>query len=141
MRQIQHVVKLVGDGIQPPDTPVANVGQIMRGIVDLAASVVFNSVSVTVTIEGTEEKAPQTGKECEAVGDAAAALIESGNLLLMGSRALDKGDWLAYSEALMEAGEAALRATQAKSADRLLETGGAIYEACDNWHRKYRRGQ
>ena len=45
------------------------------------------------------------------MGNSAAALIESGNLLLMGSRAVDKGDWVKMSQAMIEAGKAALKAT------------------------------
>ena len=69
-------------------TPVASVKQIMKGIVGPAAQRVFDSVGTSVTRNGTEEKAPRTGEEWEAVGNDAAALIESGNLILtaIGSR-------------------------------------------------------
>jgi hypothetical protein len=120
--------------------PVANVRQIMRGIVGPAAAAVFTSVSTTVSFNGIEEKAPKTDEEWEAVGNSAAALIESGNLLLLGSRAVDKGDWVKMSQALSEASKVALRATQAKSADQLLASGEAINESCDNCHQKYQRG-
>jgi hypothetical protein len=120
--------------------PVASVKQIMKGIVAPAATAVFNAVSTTVTRNGTEEKAPQTDEEWEALGNSAAALIESGNLLLMGSRAVDKGDWVAQSQALIEAGKAALKATQAKSAEQVLASGDGVNMSCDNCHRKYQRG-
>ena len=41
-------------------TPVGSVRQIMRGIVDPAATTVFGAVSTTVTAAGVEEKAPTT---------------------------------------------------------------------------------
>ena len=44
----------------PITTPVATVKQIMKGIVAPAATVVFNSVSTTVSIRGIEEKFPAT---------------------------------------------------------------------------------
>jgi len=121
-------------------TPVASVKQIMKGIVAPAATAVFNSVSSTVTAKGTEEKAPQTDEEWEALGNTAAALIESGNLLLMGSRAVDKGDWVTQSQALIEAGKAVLKATQAKSTEQVLASGEALNMSCDDCHRKYQRG-
>ena len=121
-------------------TPVASVKQIMKGIVAPAATVVFNSVSTTVTVKGVEEKAPQTDEEWEAVGNSAAALIESGNLLLIGSRAVDRGDWVKESQALIEAAKVALKATQAKSAEQLLASGEAVNMSCDNCHREYQRG-
>ena len=114
--------------------------QIMKAIVRPAATVVFESVSTTVSSRGTEEKAPRTQDEWEIVGNSAAALIESGNLLIMGSRAVDQDDWVKMSQALIDAGKVALRATEAKSAERLLASGEAINESCDNCHRKYQRG-
>ena len=120
-------------------TPVATVKQIMKGIVAPAATAVFNSVSSTVSIKGVEEKAPANDEEWEALGNSAAALIESGNLLLMGSRAVDKGDWVKYSQELIDSGTATLKATQAKSADQVLASGEKVNESCDNCHRKYQR--
>ena len=121
-------------------TPVASVKQIMKAIVAPAATVVFNSVSTTVSFKGTEEKAPQTDEEWEIVGNSAAALIESGNLLMMGSRAVDKGDWVKQSQALIEAGKSALKATQEKDAEGVLGAGEAVNMSCDGCHRKYQRG-
>ena len=121
-------------------TPVASVKQIMKGIVAPAATTVFEAVSTTVSFRGTEEKAPHTEAEWEEVGNSAAALIESGNLLLMGSRAIDQGDWVKMSQALIDAGKGALRATQAKSPEQVLTAGEAVNASCDNCHRKYQRG-
>jgi hypothetical protein len=120
-------------------TPVASVKQIMKGIVAPAATAVFNSVSTTVSAKGTEEKAPETEEEWEALGNSAAALIESGNLLLMGSRAVDKGDWVKFSQQLIDSGKLALKATQAKSAEQVLMSGEKVNESCDDCHRRYQR--
>jgi len=120
--------------------PVASVKQIMKGITGPAATTVFNAVSFTMTPKGTEEKAPHTDEEWEAVGNSAAALIESGNLMLIGSRAADQGDWVKMSQALIDAGTLALRATEAKSADRVMAVGEDVNASCDNCHRKYQRG-
>ena len=121
-------------------TPVASVKQIMKGIVAPAATTVFNSVSTIVSVKGIEENAPHTDEEWEQVGNSAAALIESGNLLMMGSRAVDKGEWVKMSQALIDAGKVALKATQAKSAEGVLGAGEAVNTSCDNCHRKYQRG-
>ena len=120
--------------------PVASVKQIMKGITGPAATTVFNAVSFTMSSRGTEEKAPHTDEEWEAVGNSAAALIESGNLMLIGSRAVDKGDWVKMSQALIDAGTVALRATVAKSADQVMAAGEDVNVSCDNCHRKYQRG-
>jgi hypothetical protein len=120
-------------------TPVATVKQIMKGIVAPAATAVFNSVSSTVSAKGIEETAPQSDEEWETLGYSAAALVESGNLLLMGSRAVDKGEWVKFSQDLIAAGRDALKATQAKNADQVLASGEKVNESCDNCHRKYQR--
>ena len=73
-------------------------------------------------------------------GNSAAALIESGNLLLMGSRAIDKGDWVKMSQAMIEAGKLALKATEDKSAEGVLAAGEEVNASCDNCHRRYQRG-
>jgi hypothetical protein len=121
-------------------TSVATVKQIMKGIVGPAATTVFNAVSTTVTAKGIEDKAPQTAEEWEVVGNSAAALIESGNLLLLGNRVVDKGDWVKMSQQMIEAAKVALKAVEAKSADQVLASGEAINNSCDTCHRKYQRG-
>ncbi len=120
-------------------TPVASVRQIMSGIVAPASAVVYGAVATTVTAKGMEEKVPANDAEWARVADSAAALAESGNLLLMGGRAVDQGDWATISRALIEAADTALKAAEAKSADGVLEAGGAINETCDNCHAKYQR--
>src|SRR5262245_5343360 len=119
-------------------TPVASVKQIMNGIVGPAANRVFASVGSVVSANGTEERAPHTDAEWEAVGNDAAALIESGNLILMNGRAVDGGDWVKMSEAMIEAGKIVLRAVEARSPDKVFESGEALNESCDNCHQKYK---
>jgi hypothetical protein len=120
-------------------TPVATVRQIMNGIVQPAARTVFGAVGTIVSASGTEERAPKNAQEWEEVADSAAALIEAGNLLLMGNRVVDKGDWIKMSQAMITAGRKALKAAQARSADDVLAVGEDIYVACDNCHRRYQR--
>jgi hypothetical protein len=122
----------------PVMKPVANVKQIMQGIVNPAATAVFEAVSTTVSFKGVEEKAPRTDAEWEAVGASAAALVESGNLLMLGSRAVD-ADWIKMSQALADASVVALKAIEAKNAEGLLAAGEGIYDACTVCHQKYLR--
>ena len=119
--------------------PVASVRQIMRGIVDPAATVVFGAVSSTMTAAGLEEKAPKTPEEWERVANSAAALAEAGNLLMVGSRAIDHKEWAEFSRQLSAAGAEALRAAEAKDADGVFGSGEGIYASCDGCHRKYER--
>lgn len=120
-------------------TPVASVLQIMRGITAPAARAVFDSVATIITPNGTEERAPRTAEEWNAVGDSAAALVESGNLLMLGDRAIDKGDWMTMSRALMDASRVALEAAEAKNVEALFGSGETINATCENCHQRYQR--
>jgi len=119
---------------------VASVKQIMKGITGPAAGVIFDAVTTTVTKEGVEDVAPQTEAEWETVGNSAAALVESGNLMLIGSRVVDTGDWVKMSRAMIDSGKMVLRATQEKSPQKILEAGEIMNKTCDTCHAKYSRG-
>lgn len=123
----------------PVISPVASVRQIMDGIVAPGAMVIFESVSTTITQAGIEEKAPSTDLEWAYVGTHAASLVEAGNLLLLGNRAVDQGDWVKMSRALMDAGQDVLKAVEARSADDVLAAGEKVNMACDACHMRYLR--
>jgi hypothetical protein len=123
----------------PALVPVATVKQIMDGIVMPAAASVWDSVSTIVDAKGIQENQPRTDAEWAAVGASAAALVESANLLVMGDRAIDQGEWVTMSRAMSDAAMVALKATQAKNTDGILAAGEAINTTCDNCHQKYQR--
>jgi hypothetical protein len=123
----------------PVMTPVASIKQIMNGIVAPAAKAVFDSVGTIVSAAGIEERRPKNDEEWAALGDSAAALVESGNLLVMGDRAVDRGDWVKMSQALVDAGMMALEAAEAKDADGILTAGSIINTSCDTCHQRYQR--
>ena len=123
----------------PALTPVASIKQIMNGIVNPDAYVIYNAVGTKTSAKGVEEIAPQNDEEWATVGNAAAALIESGNLLLMGARAVDKGDWVKMTRDFTDASKAALEAAAAKNADGILMAGGDLNTTCDTCHAKYQR--
>ena len=119
--------------------PVGTVKQIMRGIVGPAAIVVFASVGSRVTAAGTEEWAPRSDADWEAVENSAVALAEAGNLLMMEGRAVDKGEWVKMSQAMIDAAKIVLKATDAKSAADVFASGEVVYDSCNNCHGTYQR--
>jgi hypothetical protein len=123
----------------PVTTPVASIAQIMNGIVQPNATTVYNAVGTFVSTAGVKEVAPQNDEEWAAVGASAAALIESGNLLLLGSRLVDTGDWVKMTRAFMDASQMVLEAAEAKDTDGILDTGSTLNETCDTCHAKYQR--
>ena len=123
----------------PVAVPVASVNQIMGGITGPAATVVYNAVGYIVTAEGVEEIVPETDEEWAVIANSAAALVESGNLLLLGDRAVDDGDWVAITRALIDAGTTALNAAEAQDVEGILAIGGDINTTCDDCHAQYQR--
>ena len=123
----------------PPVVAVGSIKQIMAGITGPAASVVYNAVGTVINSEGIKEIAPQNDDEWAVVANGAAALVESGNLLLIGHRVVDNGDWITMARAMIEKATVALKAAEAKSTEGLLASGGDINTTCDNCHAKYQR--
>jgi cytochrome c556 len=123
----------------PAIVPVATMKQVMTGIVSPASNAIFNAVSTTVSDKGVEEVAPHTDEEWAALGNQAAALAEAGNLIMMPGRAIDNGDWMKMSQAMIDAARQAMKAVDAKSAEGILAAGEPVNESCDNCHQRYRR--
>jgi len=119
--------------------PVGSVKQIMIGITNPSAYVVYEAVGTKNTAKGIEEIAPQTDEDWAKVESAAAAVAESGNLILTGNRAIDKGDWVKMTHDMMDKAQLAMKAAQAKDKDKIVETGGDLNTTCDNCHAKYSR--
>jgi len=123
----------------PAITPVATTKQIMNGIVGPAANAIFNAVSTTVSEKGIEEVFPRNDEEWAALGNQAAALAEAGNLMLVEGRAVDNGDWIKMSQAMIDAGKQTLKAVEAKSTEGVLGAGESVNTSCDNCHQRYMR--
>src|SRR5262249_61787967 len=123
----------------PLTPPVASVKQLMNAIVMPNANVIYNAVGTIMTGATVEEIAPKNDKEWAAVGDSAAAIVESGNMLLVGDRLVDKREWLAYTQRFIAAGKPALRAANEKKPDGVLAAGGDLNDTCGACHEKYQR--
>jgi len=121
----------------PAAAPVASVKQIMQGIVVPASMRIYNAVSTTVTEKGTEEVVPRNDGEWEIVGSSAVALVEAANLLKVGDRARDRGDWMRMSDALAKAAMQSYRAAEKKDVEALLAAGEVLNNSCGSCHRNY----
>ena len=124
----------------PPPVPfkaVADTKLLMQSVVDPNADLVWDAVKIIDTKEGTQDIRPRTDAEWTAVRNAAVAVAESGNLLMMVPRAKNGGEWMQLAQDMITTGEAAIRAAEAKNAEKLFTVGGDIYDSCSNCHRKY----
>ena len=109
--------------------PVANVYQLMKGIVIPSSDVVWH-----VAMEP-----PKDDQEWTVVQNNALTLAEAGNLLMVGSRAKDQGNWIKAAQALVDAATVVLQAAQAKNVDALNDAGDGLVRVCRNCHTQYKQ--
>jgi hypothetical protein len=121
----------------PPFDPQASVKELMVSIVDPAADVLWDSVGTVISEEGIEEWYPKTDEEWSSVRASAVTIMESGNLLMIGTRARDRGMWMELSKGLIDAGRAAVEAAESKNPDAVFAVGEEVYVACDRCHALY----
>ena len=121
----------------PPFHTTLTTKQLMTWIIDPNATAIWGSVGSVSTDTGTEEKHPQTDEEWSKFRNAAATLVESGNLLMLDGRAVDKDQWMATARGMADAAAQVLEAAEAKDVEAYFDAGGALYEACTACHSKY----
>jgi hypothetical protein len=139
--------------------PTATVKDVMDYIVIPSSEALFNAVGSTTGPNGAEEHAPKTDADWAAVRQRAVLLIEAGNLLTIPGRHVagpkDKSQnpgselepaemdalvakspavFAQKAQGLVGAALIALKAIDAKSAERLSDAGGDIDEACESCH-------
>jgi hypothetical protein len=121
----------------PPFKPLADNKLLMSAMIDPNADIVWEAVKTIDTKEGTEEIRPQNAEQWTAVRNAAVTLAESGNLLMMVPRAKNGGEWMTLAQRMIDTSEEAIKAAEAKNAEKLFTVGGDIYDSCSACHQKY----
>jgi len=81
---------------------------------------------------------PSNNAEWGSIQRSALMLAESGNLLMVGSRARDQGNWIKDAKLLVDVGAAAYKAARAKDMDAILALNEQLYTACVTCHQDYR---
>ena len=139
---------LAGCNSPPPPAPTAppynttlSMKQLMEWVIDPAADVVWESVAIIITEKGENAKAPKTDEEWATVRNAAATMVESGNLLMMQARARDDKNWFSAAKRLSDAAHIALQAAEKKDVAALFDSGATIFNACSACHLHYRVGE
>jgi hypothetical protein len=127
-----------GGGNQlPPFKPIVDTGRLMESFIEPSADVIWLSVGTIVSAAGEEHIRPKTEEEWTKVRNAAVAVSEAGNLLMMEPRARDADEWMRLSKAMVDTGAEAIKAADAKDPDAMFEAGAQIYSVCSNCHAKY----
>lgn len=133
----------------------ANLNQLMRGVLYPAANVVFfaqaDNPGDVKPIPGQDpsmatDPLTSTFGGWPAVENAALALAESVNLLLIEGRTCSNGvaapikdpDWTKFVRELRDAGMSAYKAAQTRDQDKMIATAETLSAACAGCHRKWR---
>jgi hypothetical protein len=140
----------------------ATIKDLMLGLVDTSADVVWLSVTTTVSKEGMVEVRPRNDEQWEEVRYGALRLAEAANLLMIPGRkvarpgeksiapgielepeemdvmiAKDQAGWIERAKALHDAAMLAVRAAENKDADKIFEVGETIEHSCEGCHRHF----
>jgi len=141
----------------------SSIKELMDSIVDPSADVLWGAAGTVIDKnEGVRELTPETPEAWLDVRRAAVRMIEAGNLLMMPGRqaapAGTKSDtpgvelepaqitalirknrksFDAFAKALQEAGLEALRASDAKNADLLMDAGARMENVCESCHQTF----
>jgi hypothetical protein len=145
-------------------TRVGTVKEIMEGIVDPNADVLWESVATNISAAGVQEKAPQTDEEWAAVQHSALMLAEAANLLKMRGREIARpGDanksgpdapeltppqiqdkvnrdwslWITHANRLQETAVVAWRIANARDVNGIVDVGDTLDKACESCHLEY----
>lgn len=133
----------------------ADLNQLMRGVLYPAANVVFfaqaDDPGSVKPIPGNDpsmatDPLTSTFGRWVAVENAALAVAESANLLLIRGRMCSNGlpapiqdpDWSKFVRELRDAGMSAYKAAQTKEQDKMIATSETLSTACAGCHRKWR---
>lgn len=120
-------VRLAAQAAATSPRPVATTLQLMKGLVKSSSDDLFKSAG----------EPPTTADGWTQVQLQALSLAESGNLLMIGNRVVDKADWLKMARAMVDAAAEAAAAADRKNADGLSAAGDKVYETCETCHAKY----
>jgi hypothetical protein len=144
--------------------PVAGIQDLMANMIDLAADFLWESVSTSVTIAGTEEKQPRTDAEWNEVRKHAILLTEGANLILMEGRHVareghqledhgtegnltaaeseqaikaDRATFESFATALRGVGKSMLAAADERKPQGILDAGDTMDQVCEGCHLKF----
>jgi len=138
-----------------PQQVHADLNQLMRGVLYPAANVVFSAQAddpgAVKFIPGHDpamstDPLTSTFGGWVAVENAALALAESANLLLIPGRSCSNGTpvptkdpaWAMFVQEVRDASMKAYKAAQAKDQDKMIELSETLSTACAGCHRKWR---
>jgi len=152
--QAQAPAKPAAPATAKPAAPAArqvaklhgNLAQVMRGILFPNSNIIFDAQNNDPTKKKADEQFGNPYGGWPSVENAAIALAESANLLIIPGRVCSNGkpaplgqaDWPKLVQGLRDAAMASYKAAQSKNMDNIVDAAGTLTEACSACHDKYR---
>ena len=121
----------------PPFKAIVETKDLMEDLMERQADIVWGATGSIVTADGVEERHPKNEEEWQAVKAAAVNLTETGNLLLIPSRAQDSGPWTKNVQAMMAQGQRMIEAIDRRNTKDMFDVGSDLYDTCTNCHMHY----
>ena len=158
----QSLMSQTASKAQEPSKPAmsamqvqSNLNQLMRGVLYPASNVVFAAQNDNpADVKRPPGKDPAMATDplvstfggWQAVENAALALTDAANLLLIPGRSCANGlpapinhpDWAKFVQELRDAGMKAYKAAQSKDQDKMVDAADTLTMACAGCHRKWR---
>jgi len=163
---VMSFISLTHGAEQRPQTPKfstdLSLAEIMESIIMPAAGVLWNAVSVDVTVDGVSTTEPETDEAWSQLRWSAVNLAAATNLLLIEgmpisnnpppaqpplgeltpdqTAALRKDNWQAWTAhvtVLHDVAMQAIKAIDAKDPNAISEVGGGIDAACEGCHKQF----
>ncbi|HVS61981.1 MAG TPA: hypothetical protein VMT85_00630 [Thermoanaerobaculia bacterium] len=110
-----------------PLSAVASVRQIMDAMVIPSSAAIWD----------VAREAPADDEAWSRLAHLAVQLAESGNLLLIGERAIDDEVWRQTAILLRDGGAQALAAIEARNVEGVVEAGNALIDSCEICHERH----
>lgn len=110
--------------------PVSTMSQLMVKVIYPYSDAVFY----------VERDVPKNEGEWMALESKTLTLAEIGNLLMSPSRAYNQDQWMKDAQLLVDVGNAAYKAAQARNLQALIDLNADLYESCQSCHEHYRPG-
>jgi len=123
-----------------------HLAQVMRGILFPNSNIIFDAQNNDPTKKKADEQFGNPYGGWQNVENAAIALAEASNLLIIPGRVCSNGkpapnaqpDWPKLVQGLRDASMASYKAAQSKNMDNIVDAAGTLTEACSACHDKYR---
>ena len=129
---VGFVIFVVNVGCGSPGSQA--VRAVMRSPIAPASDALFNAVVYT---NGQLASAPQTDEQWGRLRAHAESLQAAGATLMRLAPPERQDEWQRQSVALIQASAEAVKATDARSLDAVLEAGGRLYSTCTGCHTPY----